>query len=72
MQQRATGTVVNGRIVLDDDKPLPEGARVLVRVFPDAGDVELTPEEEAELIESDAEIDRGEFITLEEFRNQRR
>ena len=36
----------------------------------DEEDVELTPEEDAELAERIAEIERGEFITLDEFRRR--
>lgn len=64
--QSATGKVVNGQIVVDGDASLPEGARVWVEVITD-DDVQLTPEEQAELAESDAEISRGEFVTADEF-----
>ena len=65
--QITTGKVVNGRIIVDDDEPLPEGAEVWIEVIDQQ--MELTPEEDAELAERDAEIDRGEFLTLEEFLN---
>ena len=65
--QIATGKVVNGQIVVDDHEPLPEGARVLVELLEDdEEDLGLTPEEDAELVESDAAISRGEFVTLDE------
>ncbi len=61
----ATGKVIGGKVVIDG-APLEEGASVTVL----AGDAENgftpSPEEEAELLLSIAEADRGETISAEE------
>ena len=63
--QVATGTVVNGKIVLED-VPLPEGSVVaVVTRGADEGFV-LTHDQENELLSAMAEIERGEFISLED------
>lgn len=61
----ATDKVIGGRIVMDG-LTLNEGEEVteLARETEEA--VMLTPEEEAELLESMAEADRGETISAEE------
>lgn len=63
--QVATGTVVDGKIVLEG-VPLAEGARVTVVTRGADEGFALTEAQEDELLESLAEIDRGEFLTLEE------
>jgi len=63
--QVATGTVVNGKIVLEG-VPLTEGAKVTVVTRGADEGFSLTAAQEEELINSLAEIDRGEFLTLEE------
>jgi hypothetical protein len=63
--QVATGTVVNGRIVLEG-VPLQEGAVVTVVTRGADESFLLTPEQEDELLAAIAEIDRGEFLTLDE------
>ena len=63
--QVATGTVVNGKIVLED-VPLPEGSVVaVVTRGADEGFV-LTQDQENELLAAMSEIERGEFISLED------
>jgi hypothetical protein len=63
--QVASGTVVNGKIVLEG-VPLLEGAVVtVVTRGADAGFL-LTPQQEDELLAAMAEIDRGESVSLEE------
>jgi len=63
--QIATGTVVNGKIVLED-VPLAEGARVTVVTRGADEDFSLTDAQEDELIAAMAEIERGEYVSLEE------
>jgi hypothetical protein len=63
-----TGHVVRGQIVLDDwAEPIPEGTEITIGI-PDAveGQPELSPEDEAELAERVAEIERGDYITGED------
>jgi len=62
--QVTTGTVINGKIVLED-VPLLEGAVVTVVTRGADESFSLTPEQEDELLASMAEIERGEFVSLE-------
>ena len=61
----ATGKVVDGKVVLEG-VALEEGASVTVLARDDEGGLELTPEQEAELLLSIAEADRGETVSAEE------
>ena len=61
----ATGTVIDGKVVVEGES-LAEGTKVTVVVREDDESFDLTPEEEAELLASIAEIERGEYITAEE------
>ena len=63
--QVATGTVVNGKIVLEGVS-LTEGE--IVTVISRGADerFSLTEAQEDELLAAMAEIERGEFVTLEE------
>ncbi len=61
----ATGTVIDGKVVVEGEA-LEEGTKVTVVVREDDESFELTPAEEAELLASIAEIERGEYITGEE------
>ena len=63
--QITTGKVVNGRIIVDDDEPLPEGADVVITIT-EQDDPELTAAQLAELDASIAEAERGELIPAEE------
>jgi hypothetical protein len=54
------GKVLDGRVVVDDDD-LPEGVRVTVVIEEDVA-IELSPEDEAELAERLAAVQRGEVI----------
>ena len=63
--QLATGTVVNGTIVVEGD-PLPEGAVVTILARDADETFEVPPELEAELSESIAQAERGETISAEE------
>ena len=61
----ATGKVIDGKIVLEG-VALKEGASVTVLARDDEGGLDLTPEEEAELLLSIAEADRGETVSADE------
>jgi len=61
----ATGTVIDGKVVVEGES-LAEGTKVTVVLREDEESFDLTPEEEAELIASIAEIERGEYITADE------
>ena len=63
--QVATGTVVNGKIVLEG-VPLAEGAKVTVLTRGADESFSLSESQENELLSSIAEIERGEYVTLEE------
>lgn len=63
--QIATGTVVDGKIVLDG-VPLVEGAVVTVVTRGADESFSLTEAQEDELLASMAEIELGEFVTLED------
>ncbi len=61
----ATGTVVDGKVVVEGET-LAEGSSVTVVLREDDEAFELTPQEEAELLESIAAIERGEFVSGEQ------
>lgn len=61
-----TGTVVAGKVVLDDPS-LTDGTDVLVVTREPEQTVRLSPEELAELEAGIAEADRGESISGDEF-----
>jgi len=61
----ATGKVVDGKVVIDG-APLEEGASVTVLSRDEESGFTLSPEEEAELLLSIAEADRGETVSAEE------
>lgn len=61
----ATGKVVGGKVVVDG-APLEEGASVTVLARDDESGFTLSAEEEAELLLSIAEADRGETVSAEE------
>ncbi len=61
----ATGKVVGGKVVVEG-VTLEEGASVTVLARDGLGGFTLTPEEEAELLLSIAEADRGETVSAEE------
>lgn len=63
--QVATGIVVDGKVVVEGLE-LPEGETVVVLTREAEEQVQLSPEEEAELLEAVAEADRGETISAEE------
>ena len=61
----ATGIVVEGKVMVEGES-LPEGSTVTVLLRDDEEAFELTPEEEAELLDSIAQIERGEFVSGEQ------
>jgi hypothetical protein len=63
--QIATGTVIDGKIVLEG-VPLSEGARVTVVNRGADEDFVLTSAQEDALLESIAQIERGECFSLDE------
>lgn len=63
--QIATGTVVNGKIVVEGVS-LPEGAVVAVVSRGADESFVLTEAQENELLAAMEEIKRGEYVTLEE------
>ena len=63
--QVVTGTVIGGQVVLQG-AALPEGARVTVLARGADEGFTLSVEDEDELLEAIAEIDRGEHVSLNE------
>ena len=63
--QIATGTVVNGKIVVEGF-PLKEGAVVTIVTRGADENFLLSRGQEDELLEAIAQIDRGEFVSLDE------
>jgi hypothetical protein len=63
--QVTTGTVVDGKIVVEGAK-LPEGAVVTVLSRGAGERFTLTEAQENELLEAMAELERGDFVTLED------
>jgi len=61
----ATGIVVDGKVVVEGES-LTEGSTVTVVLREDEEAFELTPQEEEKLLESIAEIERGEFVSGEQ------
>lgn len=61
--QLATGTVINGKIVLDG-VPLPEGSKVTVITRGADEHFSLTDAEESALLDSIAEIERGDSVSV--------
>lgn len=61
--QVATGTVVNGKIVLEG-VPLFEGSKVTVVTRGADEGFTLTAAQEDDLLESIAQVERGEFVSL--------
>jgi K+/H+ antiporter YhaU regulatory subunit KhtT len=63
-----TGRVVQGQIVLKDGAELEEGevVTIVARDAEDVDGVELSAEEEDELVAAMAEADRGELVDADE------
>jgi hypothetical protein len=56
-----SGHVVSGKVVLDGDG-FPDGTHVIVIADAEPDTFDLAPEEEAELLESIREADRGHLV----------
>lgn len=68
-----TGRVVDGKVVVDDDVPLPEGAVVGVVIASGDDDAaELTPQQQEHITLALEEIKRGEGISLATLREEMR
>lgn len=63
--QVATGTVVDGKVIVEG-VPLREGALLAVVARGADEPFALSTEQEEELLAAMAEIQRGEFVTLEQ------
>ena len=63
--QLATATVVSGKLTVEG-LDIPDGVTVVVLARDNEKEVLLSPEEEGELLESLAEADRGETISVDE------
>lgn len=63
--QVATGTVVNGKVIVEGF-PLKEGSLVAVLARGADEPFRLTAADEEELLSAMSEIERGEFVTLEQ------
>ena len=63
--QVATGTVVNGKVIVEG-VPLREGALVAVVARGADEPFSLSAEQQEELLAAIAAIERGEFVTLEQ------
>ena len=61
----ATGTVVAGKVVVEG-LDLPEGSTVTVLTRDANGDVHLSADDEARLVQAMAEADRGDTISAHE------
>jgi hypothetical protein len=61
----ATGTVIGGKVIVEGEA-LAEGSTVTILLRENNEAFDLTPEEEEELLESIAAIDRGEFESGEQ------
>lgn len=61
----ATGKVVGGKVVVEGVL-LEEGTSVTVLAREDGAGYDLTPEQEAELLLSIAEADRGDTVSAED------
>jgi hypothetical protein len=61
----ARGKVVGGQVVLEG-KPLPEGSEVMVYAEDEEGGFHLDEGSIQELLEAQAEIRRGNFVSVED------
>jgi hypothetical protein len=64
-----TGKVVDGKVIVNGAL-LPEGAHVTILLPEDEKPFDLDPDMEAELEESVAQIERGEYVTWEVLREE--
>lgn len=63
--QVATGTVIDGKIVVDGE-PLPDGLTVTILAREADETFDVPPELEAELLESIAQAERGELVSADD------
>jgi hypothetical protein len=61
-----TGTVVEGKILVDGE-PLRDGSKVTVIAQDDEAAFELSPAQEAEILEAISEIEQGKGIDEHKF-----
>lgn len=66
VMQVFSARVRDGNIVPEDGVTLPEGAKVTVIADEGAGAFETTDEQESELLEAIAEVERGETVRADE------
>jgi hypothetical protein len=64
-----SGKVIDGKVIVKGVL-LSEGTHVTILVPDDEEPFELTPDMEAEIAESIAEIERGEYVTWEELKGR--
>jgi hypothetical protein len=60
-----TGTVIDGKVVVEGET-LADGETVTVLLPEDGEKCELSPDEEAEILESITSIERGDFVSGEQ------
>ena len=65
LMQLSTGTVINGKVVVEG-LALPEGTVVTVLTRDDEHSVQLSPADEAELLDALDEADREEGVSAQE------
>lgn len=61
----ATGTVMHGQIVVEG-QPFSEGEEVTILSHDNNGSFQVSPEEKRLLLESIAQVERGEFVDADE------
>lgn len=66
---RLTGRIVNGRVEVESEDALPEGAEVTLLI---AEDEVLTEEDDEELWQRSLAVERGEFIGSDELLSELR
>ena len=67
----ATGTVVAGKVVVEGD-PLEDGTQVTVLARENSETFSVSDEEEAILLQSIAEADRGQLVDVDEILGTKR
>jgi len=67
----ATGTIVDGKVVLEGE-PLAKGSVVTVVAREDDEAFDVSPEEERALLAAIAQAERGQVVSWEELRKQLR
>jgi hypothetical protein len=62
-----TGRIVDGKVVVDDDVLLPEGAVVDIVIHGAKERFTLTPDQEERLARAMGQAERGEVVSADEF-----